>query len=150
MRRAARLRLAAALGLAAVAARAEVIDIDSATLARLAADGVPVIDIRTRPEWQETGIVPGSRLLTFFDERGRADPPAWLARLREAAPAERPVILICRSGNRTRAAAQFLTQQAGYRTVYHVRDGIRGWLRDGRTTAPAAPLLAGCRPDALC
>ena len=39
-----------------------------------------VIDIRTQPEWEETGIVPGSKLLTYFDERGRAD-PAWRALL---------------------------------------------------------------------
>lgn len=76
-----RLLLACCCLLAAFTARAEVVDIDSAELAKLAAAGVPVIDIRTSPEWVETGIVPGSHLLTFFDERGRADPAAWLDRV---------------------------------------------------------------------
>ena len=68
------LLLCCALALAALAARAEVIDIDSAQLAQMTKNGVTVIDIRTKPEWEETGIVPGSKLLTFFDERGKADP----------------------------------------------------------------------------
>ena len=67
-----RLLLSCCLLLAAFGARADVVDIDNAELAKLAASGVPVIDIRTRPEWEETGIVPGSHLLTFFDERGNA------------------------------------------------------------------------------
>ncbi len=56
--------------------RATVVDVDNTELARLVAAGVPIIDIRTEGEWKETGIVPGSRLFTFFNEHGRADPPA--------------------------------------------------------------------------
>ena len=37
--------------LVALSARADVVDIDNAELARLAAAGVPVIDIRTEGEW---------------------------------------------------------------------------------------------------
>ena len=73
-----RLFLFCCLALSALAVRAEVIDIDNAQLAQLMKSGVTVIDIRTKPEWEETGILPGSQLLTFFDERGKADPAAWL------------------------------------------------------------------------
>ena len=66
--------LSSCLALSALAAQAEVIDIDNAQLAQLMKSGVTVIDIRTKPEWEETGILPGSKLLTFFDERGKADP----------------------------------------------------------------------------
>ncbi len=68
--------LFSSLALCALLARAEVINIDNAELAQLVKSGVTVIDIRTRPEWEETGIVSGSKLLTYFDERGRADPAA--------------------------------------------------------------------------
>lgn len=131
-------------------ALAEIIHIDNAELARLQAKGIPVVDIRTAPEWQQTGIIPGSRLLTFFDERGRANPPAWLAQLKGVASPEQPVILICRSGNRTRAVADYLVGEAGYRTVYNVRDGIRAWAREGRSLTPAAPVLARCAPEKMC
>jgi rhodanese-related sulfurtransferase len=131
-------------------ARAEVVDIGNAELARLLAAGVPVVDIRTEGEWKESGIVPGSRLLTFFDERGRADPPAWLQKLQGVAKPDQPVIVICRSGNRTQAASQFLSQQAGYRTVYNVKDGIRAWAAEGRALAPMTSAVAGCPAGASC
>ena len=102
----------------ALSVRADVVDIDNAELARLSAAGVPVIDIRTEGEWQETGIVAGSKLLTFVDERGRTDSPAWLEKVRGVAGPDQPVILICRSGKRTKAASRVLSQEAGYGKVY--------------------------------
>lgn len=145
-----RLLLACCWLLAACSARAGVIDIDSAELAQLAAAGVPVIDIRTKPEWVETGIVPGSHLLTFFDERGKADPAAWLARVKAIAKPGDPLIVICRSGNRTRPVSQFLSQQAGYARVYNVRNGILAWAKEGRPMVSAAPTLASCRAAGTC
>lgn len=139
--------------LSPLAARAEVIDIDSAELARLAASGVVVVDIRTEPEWKETGVIAGSHLLTFFDEKGRADPAAWLEKLKAFAPPDRPVAVICRSGNRTQPVSRLLAQQAGYRTVYNVRKGIRAWSADGRPLVPAAAeatAAASCAPGARC
>lgn len=131
-------------------ASAEIIDIDNAELASLSALGVPVIDIRTAPEWKETGIVPGSHLLTYFDERGNADPAAWLKKVKAIARPGDPVIVICRSGNRTKAASQFLSQQSGYVKVYNVRRGIRAWAGEGRPIVSAAPALASCREAKTC
>lgn len=132
-------------------AHAAVTDIDNAELARLMASGVPVIDIRTAPEWQQSGIVPGSHLLTFFDERGQADPGAWLAAARNVAKANEPVIVICRTGNRTKAVSRFLSEQAGYATVYNVRSGIVAWAREGRALAPASSAQAACsKSDRMC
>lgn len=135
---------------AAFAARADIIDIDNAELAKLAASGVPLIDIRTSAEWEETGIVPGSQLLTFFDERGRADPAAWLERAKAIAKPGDPLIVICRSGNRTKALSQFLSRQAGYAKVYNVRNGILAWVKEGRPIVSAAPALASCRAARNC
>ena len=145
-----RIVLSTALTLAALAARAEVVDIDNAQLDRLLKSGVPVIDIRTRPEWEETGIVQGSHLLTFYDERGRADPPAWLDKVKPIARPGDPVIVICRSGNRTKAVSQFLSQQAGYATVYNVRQGIKGWIAGGGPVVPATQTIASCKAAKTC
>jgi len=139
-----------ALLLASLAAQAEIIDVDNAEFARLMAAGVPVIDIRTAAEWEETGIVAGSRLITFFDERGQADPAAWLDKARAVAQPGEPVLIICRSGNRTRAVSRFLSQQAGYAKVYNVRDGIKSWIKESRPLTPAAQTLAACRADKTC
>jgi len=134
----------------AFAAQAEVVDIDNAALAKLLASGVPVIDIRTSAEWEESGIVPGSHLLTFFDERGKADPPAWLQKAKAVAKPRDPVIVICRSGNRTKVLSQFLSQQAGYAKIYNVKDGIGAWAREGRPMIAAGPALASCRAAGTC
>ncbi len=140
----------ALLSLFAGSAQAEIIDIDNDQLAKLQASGVPLIDVRTEGEWRDTGIVPGSRLLTFFNERGQANPGAWLERARAIATPDKPVAVICRSGNRTQAVSRFLSEQAGYRTVYNVKQGINQWLREGRATAPAAPQLANCQAGKAC
>ncbi len=140
----------AVLSLCAWAAHADVINVDNAELARLAASGAAVIDIRTAPEWKETGVLAGSKLLTFFDEKGQVDAPAWLARLKTVAKPGQSVILICRSGNRSRTAAQFLSQQAGYKTVYNVTAGMNGWAREGRSVVPASTVTATCVAGAKC
>jgi rhodanese-related sulfurtransferase len=119
-------------------AEAVVIDIDNGELNKLVAAGVPLIDIRTSPEWQQTGIVPNSHLLTFFDEQGRANPSVWLEQARRIGKPGDPLIVICRTGNRTKALSQFLTDQAGYAKVYNVKNGIVAWMKDGRAIAPVS------------
>ena len=106
-------------------------------------------DIRTAGEWKSTGVIPGSKLLTFFDEKGNANSAQWLASAKGLATPDQPVILICRSGNRTRAATQFLSEQAGYKTVYNVSSGVNGWLSEKRTLVPATPAMT-CSPGAPC
>lgn len=118
---------------------AEVIHIDNAELEKLLAKKTPLVDIRTEAEWRETGVIQGSKLLTFFDEKGNANPPQWLQQLKPIATAETPVILICRSGNRTQAVSKFLSEQAGYRTVYNVKQGLKGWVKENR---PVTSMLA--------
>lgn len=145
-----RLFFAACCLLAVFAARADIVEIDNAELARLHAAGVPLIDVRTAQEWQETGIVPGSHLITFFDEQGRADPASWLEKAQAVAKPGQPVAIICRSGNRSGKVGQFLSGQAGYAKVYNVKEGIRGWARENRPVAPAAPALAACRAAQTC
>ena len=115
---------------------AAVIDIDNAELTRLTAAGVPLVDIRTADEWRETGLIAGSRPITFADSRGRVDAPAWLAKIQAVAQPGQPLILICRSGNRTQAASRLLVEQAGYQQVYNVKKGLRAWLGEGRPVTP--------------
>ena len=122
----------------ALLAHAGVVNVDNAELARLTASGVPVVDIRTEGEWKDGGVIAGSKLLTFFDEAGRSDPPQWLEKLKAATKPGQAVILVCRSGKRSSAAAQFLSEQAGYKTVYNVGKGMNGWVGEGRPVVPPA------------
>lgn len=139
--------VAAALALPAFA---DVRDIDNEELARLLASGATLIDIRTEPEWKETGIVAGSHLLTFFDEKGHYDARAWMEKLSARAKPDDPVVVICRTGNRTRAVSDFLDRQARYKKVYNVKHGIYGWMKDKRPVESATQTLAACKSAGSC
>ena len=115
-----------------------VIPVTNATLQQLLEVGVPLIDVRRPDEWQATGMVPGSRPLTFFDARGECDPAAWLQALAEQVPPGEPLALICRSGQRTGRIAAFLQQTRAYPTIYDVNQGILGWLGENLPVAAAA------------
>lgn len=120
-------------------AAAGVIPIDNRQLQELLAAGVPLIDVRRAEEWQATGVVPGSRLLTFFGSQGECDPAVWLQRLATLVPTGSPVTLICRSGYRTGLIAPLLLEAGMAPTVYDVREGILGWLGAGLPVEPAGP-----------
>lgn len=105
------------------------VNLDSVGLQALATQGVPVYDIRRPEEWRETGVVEGSRLLTFIDASGRLN-PEFLPRFAADVGKDGPVILICRTGSRTDVLARHLVEKMGYTQVYNVRHGITGWIRD--------------------
>ncbi|MDP2831748.1 MAG: rhodanese-like domain-containing protein [Pseudomonadota bacterium] len=46
-------------------------------------------------------------------------------------PREQPVIVICRTGNRTDSLARELMEKMGYTKVYNVRNGISRWIGEG-------------------
>jgi rhodanese-related sulfurtransferase len=115
------------LSLAASLAQAEIVNVGNEQLKALIKQGTPVVDLRTAGEWRQTGVVRGSQLITLFDEQGRADPAAWARQVDKVAPAGRPVILICRTGNRSGVAAQMLEQAGRKGAIYNVKAGISGW-----------------------
>lgn len=146
----ARLALTLLLSLGLTHAQAEIINVDSAELARLQSEGIPVVDIRTAGEWQQTGVVPGAHLLTFFDDQGQSAPEAFLARLRSIAGPDKPVAVICRSGNRTRIVSRFLSDQAGYAKVYNAHGGMREWIASHQTVVAAEKASSTCGNASNC
>ena len=109
--------------------------LDNEGLARMVQEGALVVDIRRPEEWRQTGVVAGSHLITAFDEQGRITPefPALFGELTDPA---QPVVLICRTGNRTDILARMLIEQAGYQQVYNVSRGITSWISGGREVTP--------------
>ncbi|MCU7957095.1 MAG: rhodanese-like domain-containing protein [gamma proteobacterium symbiont of Bathyaustriella thionipta] len=110
---------------------AEVGQLSNAQLKKLMDENVPLIDIRRADEWQSTGVIKGSHLLTFFDARGNYDMEKWLADLDKIAKKNQKFILICRSGNRTGQVSNFLNKKLGYQQVYHLQRGIKNWIKAG-------------------
>jgi rhodanese-related sulfurtransferase len=126
--------LASLVALAAVAfpLRAEIVNVGNDEFKQLIGRGLPVVDVRTAGEWRQTGVIKGSQLITLFDEQGQSDPAAWAAAVDRVAPPGKPVVLICRSGNRSGKAAQLLQQRDPQRVIYNVREGMNGWARAGQ------------------
>lgn len=107
----------------------EVLNIDNKALQELMQENVPVIDVRTTTEWKETGVVDGSHLLMFYDEKGKYDLEKWLSDVAEIANKNEPIILICHSGSRSKQLAKYLTKVEGYEKVYNVKRGIQSWIK---------------------
>ena len=109
-------------------------NLDNAELKALQAQGVPIYDIRRPDEWRQTGVVAGSRTLTFVDGGGRPN-PEFVPRFAAEVGKNDPVVLICRTGNRTDTLARHLVEDLGYTKVYNVRHGITGWIGEGLPVA---------------
>ncbi|MDX2503303.1 MAG: rhodanese-like domain-containing protein [Gammaproteobacteria bacterium] len=108
---------------------AEVGNLSNEQMKQLMAENVPLIDIRRPEEWKSTGVIGGSKLITFFDSRGNFNLEKWLAELDKVAGKNDKLILICRSGNRTGQVAQYLDKKLGYKQVYHLKNGIKKWIK---------------------
>lgn len=104
-------------------------NIDNSQLKELKAQGVKLVDVRTPGEWQETGVIEGSHLLPFRMPNGRIN-PTFVQDLKRIAGPDEKVMLICRTGNRTRMASQGLSSQFGYQHIYNVKNGITSWLAE--------------------
>lgn len=115
---------------------------DPARLLALRDQGAPIIDIRRPLEWRTTGVIAGSHLLTFFDERGAFDLDGWLAALTPLAGPDDLFVLVCRLGQRTDVLGRYLAGARGYRRAHHLTGGITWWMAGGLPVV-AAPDDAG-------
>ena len=95
---------------------------------------VPLIDIRTEDEWNETGVINNSHLLTFFDKDGNYDFKKWMIEIGEIADENGPVIIMCRSGRRSRIVSNMIIKENSEYLIYHVTNGIKSWIEDSNKT----------------
>lgn len=113
-------------------------NVDNDEVKTLIAQGVPIYDVRRPDEWRATGVVAGSQTLTYVDKSGRPN-PGFMPRFAAEVGKDKPVILICRTGNRTDKLARELMAQHGYTQIYNVRDGITGWIAEKNPVVKPAP-----------
>jgi molybdopterin-guanine dinucleotide biosynthesis protein A/rhodanese-related sulfurtransferase len=99
----------------------DVPEIDVEQLERLVADGATIVDVREPDEWAE-GHIDGALLISLVDLPERVDD----------IPDQGAVYLVCRSGNRSSKAAEFLMRQ-GYDAI-NVSGGMVAWTAAGKPT----------------
>ncbi len=78
-----------------------------------------LLDVRT-PQERSQGYIPGSVLIPIDTIEQRVN----------EVPKNRPVVVYCAVGSRSRSVAQALAGM-GYAEVYNMKDGIMGWYRNG-------------------
>jgi len=98
------------------------------------ADKMIIVDIRTPPEWQQTGIAKGALTIDMT----APDFLNKMVALKKASP-DKEIGLMCRTSHRSSAAQKELVQ-AGFDKVYSIFGGIAGngvvpgWIADGLPT----------------
>lgn len=79
-----------------------------------------LLDVREPFEFSGDGHIEGAHLIPLSALNGRLN----------EIPKDRPVVCICRSGNRSMFAAEML-QRSGHENVYNLGGGMFGWRRAG-------------------
>lgn len=79
-----------------------------------------VLDVRTSNEVRN-GMITSAKHVDFYS----AD---FVERVKSLAPYELPVFVYCKSGGRSRAAANKLIK-AGYKEVYNLKGGFDSWKK---------------------
>ena len=106
---------------------ADVVDINNEQIVELSKTNIPIVDVRSSSEWDQTGVIPTSILLTFFDKEGNYDLDEWYEKLRLEIDEDDPIILICRSGNRSRIIAEMIDKKFN-NVIYNAKSGITSWI----------------------
>ena len=87
------------------------------------------IDVRSEMEFLFVGHPVGAIMIPWNDGPNWDVNPDFIAHVKKATSVDRPVVLIWRSGNRSREAGHAL-EQAGFTKVYNVLHGFEGDLSD--------------------
>lgn len=85
------------------------------------------IDCRSEMEFLFVGHPTGAILVPWNDGPNWEINPDFVAHVKKAASVDRPIVLICRSGNRTLDAGRAL-EESGFTQVYNVLKGFEGDL----------------------
>ena len=94
---------------------------------KLSNDNIPIVDVRRSSEWDQTGVIPNSILLTFFDEEGNYNFDEWYEKLQLEINVSNPIILICRSGKRSKIIAKMMDKEFDI-IIYNAQSGINSWI----------------------
>ncbi len=94
-------------------------------------EGTVLIDVRTIKEYQSLHPKGAVNVPVYFEKNGERVLNEGFADAVEKSldDSDRPVIVICRTGSRTKDAAQILVDE-GFSQVYNVTDGFANdWLK---------------------
>ena len=106
---------------------ADIVNVNNEQIKELSKINIPIVDVRRSSEWDQTGIIPNSILLTFFDKKGNYNLNEWYKQLSLKINEGEPIILICRTGRRTRIIAEMMDKKFD-NVIYNAKGGITSWI----------------------
>ncbi len=109
-------------------------DVESEEVSMMASSqDVFIVDVRMTEEWLESGVIPNSILITYFDGQARPMKDEFMKKLKEYTKDDKtkPILLVCRTGFRSKLVAGILERE-GYKNVYNYKYGIVNWLSERR------------------
>ena len=107
---------------------ADIVDVNNEQIKELFKNNIPIVDVRRSSEWDQTGVVPKSILLTFFDKEGNYNYDEWYEKLLLEIDEGKPIILICRTGRRTNIIAKMMEIKKFDNIIYNAKNGITSWI----------------------
>ena len=95
--------------------------------AKLAENGLQILDVRDAEEWEE-GHIPGAHFIPYTSLAPQVDKPALIDQLPVAF--DQPLAVTCATGKRSSTAVSMLLRH-GYHKVYNVTGGMEAWKNAG-------------------
>jgi rhodanese-related sulfurtransferase len=122
-------------------ATAKIVNVTPDEAEKLIATGVTVIDLRTEDEFEHDHIK-GAKNINALD----ADFEKNLGGLDH----NKPVLVHCQSGRRSKAAIEAVFSKSKFPTVYHLSEGLSSWKKAGKPLeVTPTPAESGKLPDRL-
>ena len=110
---------------------AEVIHIDNRELSNLIEKEVKIIDVRTKNEWKETGIIKGSFLISLLNTNKKFIFENWYEMFKNKFGNNKSIVFICASGVRSNYISHLVKKKEPDLKVYNLKKGINYWIRSG-------------------
>ncbi|PCI42429.1 MAG: peptidylprolyl isomerase [Rhodospirillaceae bacterium] len=108
----------------------EYTNVNNDELFKLLERGVPVIDLRRPAEWESTGVIKGSQLVTAF-RKNQGFITNFMRSLLKTHKKTDEFVLIGSNGRRTMYLVRILSDRKGYTSIFNVQKGINSWIKAG-------------------
>ncbi len=93
-------------------------------------DDLIIIDIRTKKEWKNTGIIKKSKKITAFDDQGNFQ-QNFLRDIQKFTNISSKIVFISSDGDISSILANGFVERLEYRNIFHLEGGINNWITKG-------------------
>ena len=93
-------------------------------------EGLIVVDIRTKDQWRQTGIINKSKKITAFTKEGNFE-SSFLESLQSISNTTSRIVFVGKNGEISSILANGFVEQLGYKNIYSLSGGIEEWIKKG-------------------